>query len=414
MPTSVDHALRHWEEKKLLTKKKADELRADLPQDADKDIPHRAIRIFSAVGATLIGLGVILFVASNWQELTPTVKVILLLVGMLGTAVPGFWLAYEKTTYERTGLALLFVNTLIFGASIFLVAQIYNLPLNFWWGMFLWFLGTSIFAYVLQSKLHAWLSVPLFIFFVGGLHAEYVQGFSEMSFLFDNRSNILTLLPLVGIALVSLGILHRNRKDLQFAEGTYFHWGLFVLLLPIVVSTADRQLFYPLFQLRQDAVLISLAVVSLLCFGLAEGFGRFRTNQGRMGLLMLALYVGFVYALANVPYLLGFPDQSITGYYYGSDSSNVPLLISGLYVVHVLLTFVFLLTVIWYGTVLRMAGVINLGILGLGIAILIQYFSWAFEMLDRSIAFILGGIVILVLSSILERQRRNLLSLSHQ
>ncbi len=54
MALSVLNALEHWEKEGLLTKKKADELRSSLP-DADS---NNAIRIFSALGAILIGLGV--------------------------------------------------------------------------------------------------------------------------------------------------------------------------------------------------------------------------------------------------------------------------------------------------------------------------------------------------------------------
>ena len=89
-------------------------------------------------------------------------------------------------------------------------------------------------------------------------------------------------------------------------------------------------------------------------------------------------------------------------------------LFKGLFVIHVILVVVLLLTVVWYGTLLKMPAVINMGMLGLAITIFIQYFSWAFEMLDRSLAFILGGVLILALSAVLERKRRQILTTMKQ
>ena len=82
----------------------------------------------------------------------------------------------------------------------------------------------------------------------------------------------------------------------------------------------------------------------------------------------------------------------------------------GLHVVHVLLVFAFSLTVIWFGTLLHRPAVINLGMIAVAFAIFIQYFSWAFDLLPRSFAFILGGALILGLGYALERQRQRLVT----
>ena len=183
MFTSAKQALEFWVKEGLLTTKKARGI-GRCSGGKGRRCPAQSHWNFSAVGAILIGLGVILFVASNWSDMTPVVKVALLIIGMLTTGWVGYYLSYERKDYKITGLALLFVNVLIFGASIFLVAQIYNLPLTFWWGALLWFLGAAFLAYVLQSRLHLWLSVPLFLLFIGWLRTYGVTGFgAEFNFL---------------------------------------------------------------------------------------------------------------------------------------------------------------------------------------------------------------------------------------
>ena len=178
----------------------------------------------------------------------------------------------------------------------------------------------------------------------------------------------------------------------------------------MVVSTADKSMFFNFLRLPMDPlslVIIGTGIVLLLA---AIIFGNFITDQGRWGLLGLALYLAFMHIMAQVPLWMGYP--MINGYlgYIGTGFGAV----EGLFVIHVVLVFVLLLTVVWYGTLLKLPAMINLGMLGLAVTILIQYFSWAFEMLDRSLAFILGGILILALSAVLERKRRQLVSSTKQ
>ena len=406
---NIHDALRYWQEEGLISKEKAHELASSL-KDAEAQVPNKAIRIFSAVGGVLIGLGVILFVASNWNELTSTVKTGILILGMLGTGYAGFDLAYVRKNYEKTGLALLFVNVLIFGASIFLVAQIYNLPMTFWWGALLWFLGAAFFAYLLRSRLHLWLSMPLFFLFLGWLRTYGVSGFSaELDFLFNVRHSLITLFPVLGVAILSEGILHRRFPATRFGADTLFHWGLFLAVFATVITTVEKQVFFNFFQVPTDVIALVVIALSILVWIAAIIRGTFVTSQGKWGLVALGGYVVYLYAIAAVPTMMGYPMDAYGSFFFGYGSVPGPLF-TGLFVLHILLAFVFLLTVIWYGTILRMPAVINMGMLGLAVTILIQYFSWAFEMLDRSLAFILGGVLILALSAILERKRRELVS----
>lgn len=406
MNLTVEQALQYWQKKKLLTEKKAGELRSALPEE-ERDSAHRAIRVFSGVGAVLVGLGILLFVASNWGAMTPVFKTALLLIAMLGTGAAGYHLRYEREGYEKTGLALLLVNAFLFGASIFLIGQIYHLPLNFWWGMLLWFAGTAFFAYLLESKLHLWLSVPIFLFFLGWFRQRFSVGFSELDFLFTDRNSLLALLPALGAGMTALAVLHRSHARTSFGETTLFHWGLFLVAFPLLIASAGKEIVFRILFIAPDVVSIGVLIVAIGLLAAAALGGTFLTKEGRGALLALGGFVALISFIIHLPHWMGFFDTASDPFGF-TPFPSAPLL-SGLFVVFVVLLFVFLLTVVWQGTMLRRPGIINLGIVGLGVAILIQYFSWAFDMLDRSLAFILGGILILLLSALLERQRRRLL-----
>jgi uncharacterized membrane protein len=53
---------------------------------------------------------------------------------------------------------------------------------------------------------------------------------------------------------------------------------------------------------------------------------------------------------------------------------------------------------------------INFGVASAAVLIFIQYFSWSFLLLQRSLAFIVGGALLIVTAIFLERQRRSLIA----
>lgn len=408
MHWSVEHALEYWERNGQLTKAKATELKHSLAHAAadDAGVPVKAITVFSVIGAVLIGLGVMLFVASNWSAIPAPVKVLLLLAATVGTALAGYHFAYERKTYPISGLAVLFVNVFIFGASIFLIGQIFHLPLNFWWGMLLWFLGTVFMAYVLESRMHLWLSVPLFLCFLAWFRTVTPFGFLGEIFgpLFDRSTSILTVFPIVGLGLVGLAVLHRRWKSLHFGRDTLMHWGVFLIVGVAVMVTVDRSaLFMFLSVSLRDPFTVVIIAASALSVVAALAFGVFTSVQGRMGLLALTAYVLEMFAVIKFAQLQGAGADTFA-YMYESSMPGYLLFL------HTLLVFMCLLAVVWFGTILRMTTLVNMGTAFLGIAIAIQYFSWAFTLFDRSFAFILGGILLIFLSIALERKRRDLLS----
>ena len=73
---------------------------------------------------------------------------------------------------------------------------------------------------------------------------------------------------------------------------------------------------------------------------------------------------------------------------------------------YVLAVFVLALLAIWMGIRERNPLLVNIGMVSTTMIIIIQYFGWSFDLLDRSLAFILGGFVLMALSVFVERKRR--------
>jgi uncharacterized membrane protein len=114
------------------------------------DWQNRIVGILSILGAVLIGAGVISFVAANWQEMPRLVR-LGLMVGML-------WAAYGAGAFlfER-GLALfahgaVLVGSVVFGASVMLVAQMYHLHGNPPDAVIVWGAGALLAGLLMRSN----------------------------------------------------------------------------------------------------------------------------------------------------------------------------------------------------------------------------------------------------------------------
>ncbi len=119
-------------------------------QEASTSGPNRLISILSVLGAILIGAGVLSFVAANWQDMPRLFR--------LGLLVTCIWASYgaAAATFRR-GLdafahALVLLGSVIFGASIMLVAQMYHMNGNPPDAVLLWMAGSLLAGVVMNSN----------------------------------------------------------------------------------------------------------------------------------------------------------------------------------------------------------------------------------------------------------------------
>ncbi len=109
--------------------------------------------VFSILGAALVGLGVILIIAHNWDDLSRPIKSLLALVPLLitqGLCAYALWRKRESRAWrEATGVLLFFAV----GASISLISQIYNIPGSLDTFLLTWMALCLPIIYVLDSSM---------------------------------------------------------------------------------------------------------------------------------------------------------------------------------------------------------------------------------------------------------------------
>jgi len=116
----------------------------------DANSSSRFTMILIGLGSVLLGLGVITFVASNWQEMSRELRVGLLLTALVSSNWLGFHLWQNTTNWKRLGQGFLILGALILGANIALMGQIFHIDGDLYGLFFTWGFGVLLMAYGLR------------------------------------------------------------------------------------------------------------------------------------------------------------------------------------------------------------------------------------------------------------------------
>ncbi len=383
----------HWEEAGVITPEQGRTILGGYEfRDAAQQSRSRLVTVLVILGAVLLGLGVILFVAANWQSIPSTVKLVIMIVGVPAIYGIGFWLRYHRG-YPVVGASVILVGVISYGAAVHLVAQVYQIPVHSPNLMLFWFVGTLPLAYVVQTQPLMALALVL------GLAAV---GFRGQEWLLDPGHYLLLALPLylaLGLALMALAKLQTSFQPTRFASGVYETVGLLTVFAVLYLSG--------FWELRKEfgfgwytatgyfiPITAEFWAVAGLAVTVAAGAWIYayldagRQSRSRaillyegmaaLGLLALACVVVFVSGtghslyviLFNIVYLAGVVGLVFLGYYRARE----------LY--------------------------INLGIVLFCIIVFSRYFEFGFGLLDRSVIFIVAGSILIVGGFLVERGRR--------
>lgn len=178
-----------------------------------ENLQKRTITIIATVGAVLIGAGIFSFVASNWQHMTKVIKVLILLVTMLTSYIAG-WALKEKYNYEKLGESFMFLGLIVYGASIFLIAQMFNVRANWPDGLILWMFGSILLTLATDIFLFNYLTVILgSIAFIGHPFVIFGRYLSHDPFLLT--SSFLLLMSTVVLFWVAFHVRKKVKKEVD-------------------------------------------------------------------------------------------------------------------------------------------------------------------------------------------------------
>jgi uncharacterized membrane protein len=233
---------------------------------------HKIMLIFfSILSAVLIGGGVILIIAYNWDDLPKSFRSVMAFIPLVLAIITGWYTLFKDkdTRWKEVSSILLAASS---ASAISLVSQIYHLG------------GT------LPDFLFVWLLLillPIYIFNSGSLLFIYLWAFTAYDFAcWGSRHNIYYLLMFFGLVLPYF--IWHMKKHSETLRTAYYNW-LFVALVLINFGATFKKCSN--FELQTGFALL-LATIYLIGMNLREkGTGFWRNPFLPAGFLGTVIFV---------------------------------------------------------------------------------------------------------------------------
>ncbi len=378
-----------------------------IPRKVEKeDSESKVVTVVLILGALLVGIGALLFVASNWVLIPDFLKLILLFGTTFATYYAGWELKFDKKSHPKLGQVLLFLASIFVGATIFLTAQIFNVNANAHWLVFLWFLAISPLGYAFDSKYILGLNIFTFtlwmILYISSTRGLFLSGFEAFM-----------LFLLFGISLYGLGQLHSRIEQYAHFRLTYQGVGLFFILISYFyfsLETPYRRFFRTLKVTDQTIQLFFIlfgitAFISIIYS--SSRYRKLKTVKYEFYILLLA-FLGWLGL-----WLLTFFSETLvtsTTTKFGHTYTELnPQVATALFIIFNLIFFVITIGSVLIGYYRAATSFINIGMVFFVLGVLHLYFTTLYKLLPRSLAFILGGLILLGVGRYLENKRRSLI-----
>ena len=225
-----------WLDEGLIGAGQAGALRARYPV-AGEDTPWSRI-IVSCVGAVVFGLGIILFFAYNWADMHKFVKLALVFGGVLAAHGTGFYLSTSANAKRGLVESLHVIGTMLFGAGIWLVAQIYHIDEHYPNAFIVWGLGALALAWAMPSIAQGLMAVLLvflwgcfevFDFSSPNHSGPWLVALGVLPLAWMQRSRVLLFFAL--LAFIALYAFRAGREEDDLVAGALFYCACLYLAL---------------------------------------------------------------------------------------------------------------------------------------------------------------------------------------
>jgi uncharacterized membrane protein len=315
-----------WVNEGLIEAQQGQAIRTRYPAPAEGTAWGRII--FFSIGAILFGLGVILIFAYNWQQMHKFAKLAVIFAALIGAHGAGFWLRRPGSPHQTAGEGLHLLGTMLFGAGIWLIAQVYHIEEHYPNAFLIWGLGALALAWSMPSIAHGILAVVLLVlwncfevfdFKDPHLLSPFLILGGVMPLAWLRGSRVLTALCLIGFLLTLFVSVTTLEGDL--AALLAFFCGCMLIAASLVVR--QRSLFSeisPVFS--YIGFFLYLAILFILSF-LHRGTGIWSVqfDQFLQSLFFFSFALAAIglwaWAIWPTPKTRSMPSGALSAQYYG-------------------------------------------------------------------------------------------------
>lgn len=419
-----------WEREGLLGRDLANQLKSRYP--AGSGGARRSVGIgLAALGALLIGGGVILLLAHNWADLSRSMRTVVALAPLVAAQLLALFgvIRGRDSVGWREGLATFWMLSV--AAAIAMVGQIYHISGSYDSFMLTWILLSLPVVYLLRSRIAA----TLYLLAVVGWLAPQS----------GNMPRVLAFWPLT-LACIPLIVRGKRSGEFRFGAGL-LNW-VFVAALTFGLGFTLEYALPGMWILLYAALFSIFLLVDLYFHSGSQSLWRRPMRVfGRVGSLALALLltyhwpwkeIGWHYWRSELPlwgqlldcgfalvlmsgavvlavlarkrirftdfFPVGFFLVALLGYVLTAQMGRpeISLLLFNLYV------FCFAIALLVSGTREQSLGVVNAGMLVMALLIVLRFFDADMSLLTRGLGFIGLGVAFLTVNVVLSRKFRRL------
>jgi uncharacterized membrane protein len=380
-------------------------------------------KILPLLASILIGLGALSYVAANWQHIHEWLRITMLLSLMTVAYVMGQRI-YEKNQ-RYFGLGLIAVGLFLFGGSIVLVGQMYHMVAHHALSMIVWAMAGLLLAFLYRSaflgviallllnvaQMYSVVSFSNFSWFTIGLLA-----LSSVPFWLHKRNIPVALVVVFTLTIVLQSILFLTTYG-DSVSGSFFF-----LILAFLYMIGD----FPTATAYRSAFFVPVIAIVVFCSTLAV-FTTFRVlddlqfllhfspQQLVIFLLLWAIVCGisiFLKIRANrqrhlLDWLVFLPWLVVC---VGSNSDRFfEFLLPWIGYVMLLVMWAYAITILLEGYALAHRQRIGVGTALFLLTTTVAFFELAWDFMDKSLVFIVGGLLLFGLSVVLSRKRKQVL-----
>ena len=393
-------------------------------QSKQDSSPNRLFAVFGVLGSLLVGLGIILVLAHNWDDFSRTTKTIIsflpLIIGQL-LCWYSIFKKKSKTWKESSGTFLFFAV----GSSVSLIAQTYNIPGDMSSLLLTWVILCIPLIYLLNSNSVALLCLIFVTWYAGDLGYGYLSnGKTPWLYLVlmasmvphylqlqkqESASNITSvfnwLFPLSLI--ITLGTFVNTNNDLGIL--------MYVILFGAFYNLGKIP-FFDEQKLRRNGFLVlgSLGTVLLLLWLSFNWFWKPSVDLDNVLTSLQEFYLSIaLFALALVVLLLSFHSKRIKRFnlfqftfiffipifFIGTFDSVLPIVLVNM------LVFILGLATVKIGADKFHFGILNYGLLIISALVICRFFDTNMTFLVRGVLFMVVGIGFFIANYLLIKRK---------
>ncbi|MBL1141896.1 MAG: DUF2157 domain-containing protein [Proteobacteria bacterium] len=280
-----------WLGDNLINAHQAESLRLRYPVDKER---NWASMVIPTAGSIVFALGIILFFAYNWADMSRFIKLVVILASVAISHVAAISMCKDNinNAYSESLHAL---GTMLFAAAIILIAQIYHIDDYYPNAIILMAIAAMLLAWARDSIIQALMATVLVAFWAGAEVFDYQT---------TNHISILILLAgilpfainagsVVLMFFASAAIMTCYGFNMGYMDGKLLFQGLFFLSCLYLVGGA---------YLRNTAIAKCASVI------------RF---NGLIVYYILMFILSFKYSINEWHYFFASPENLVESFYYG-------------------------------------------------------------------------------------------------